>query len=514
MFYLVHVAVNLQGRGSRRALLAAAGIDAALGFRVGTGADHQLLLGGADVGDFALPRDALRSRGSNYGVNKRLAAIVHGIVHGSDPFFTPPGVEEEGEEQEEEEQDGDKHSRRGWTRRFRSASFDRILCLLCLRTHPGCGCCSPEKNRALFLLMPMLFCVVIFVAWGIIIWTIGRTDTIHEGVGGVQLALHMCVYVVGALGQVASAVTVVRASHDSTLHRHYFLPATRLPAEAQKRSDTTLCRWWAGLSLAACVVAALLFSVFFNDPAKGQAELMAMFIFSVLIVLSVHPQIVLQGLLDARITDLTENMVCFSVLAQQTFQREVSDVSKFHELLETARKMVGMVQAFSWDWQRAILGALASPLAVTLVFAFQIASVVGVLVSAGIGATTDYWMGLLIFLVAGVIMNVACFLSTMYKLSRVAAAGFKLKKLVDYCVKRDHLKDEETARVIGEIRHLLHTRAVVKVMGGAITPGFVLNILKSLAKVLSLAIGLLVTAGSASSAAAKTGNATAMATRL
>ena len=60
--------------------------------------------------------DALRSRGSNYGVNKRLAAIVHGIVHGSDPLFTPPGVEEEGEEQEEEEQDGDKHSRRGWTR--------------------------------------------------------------------------------------------------------------------------------------------------------------------------------------------------------------------------------------------------------------------------------------------------------------------------------------------------------------------------------------------------------------
>ena len=448
--------------------------------------------------------DAVRSRGSTRGIDTRIKAIVHGIVHGPDPLFTPPVAEEE---------HGKKHADEGWARLYRSASVDRILCILCLRTHPSC-CCSQSKNRALFLFMPVLFCAVVFVAWGIVFSMLAGTDTTNEGSGSVQLALHACTYALGALGQAVSVVTVVKASHDSTFHRHYFLPATMLPAEVQKRSDSTLCRWWAGLSLATCIVAVLWFSLFARDPADGQEETMVMITFGVLVVLSVHPQIVLQGLLDARITDLTENMVCFSVLAQQTFERELLDLGKFHELLETAQKLVGMVQAFSWDWEKAVIGSLASPIALTIVFAFQMASVFGALFSAGIGTKTDYLMGLLLFLGAGIIMNFACFLSTMYKLSRVAAAGFKLKKLLDYSIKRDHLKDEETARVIGEIRHLLHTRAVVKVLGGAITPGFVLSLLNSLAKALSVAIGLLVTAGSVSTTATTTGNATVSRTTL
>ena len=119
------------------------------------------------------------------------------------------------------------------------------------------------------------------------------------------------------------------------------------------------------------------------------------------------------------------------------------------------------------------------------------------------------------FLGAGVVLHFACFLSTMHKLSKVGSAGYKLQKLVDYSLTRDHLKDEETARVVAEIRHLLHTRTVVKVMGGAVTPGFVLRLLRSLAKALSVAVGLLVTAGT--SAATRTANSAgynATATRL
>ena len=79
---------------------------------------------------------------------------------------------------------------------------------------------------------------------------------------------------------------------------------------------------------------------------------------------------------------------------------------------------VGMVQAFSWDWEKAILGALASPVAITLIFAFNIASVLGYIVSAGIDRTSDRLLLYLVFLGAGVVLHFACFLSTMHKLSK------------------------------------------------------------------------------------------------
>ena len=155
------------------------------------------------------------------------------------------------------------------------------------------------------------------------------------------------------------------------------------------------------------------------------------------------------------------------------------------------------IQNFSWDWQGIIVGALATPISLGLLFAYFVLGSMGAAMSEtkdkgrlnGMEVENEL---LLLFFFCFFLFMCFVFLYTMWRLSHVASATCKLHRLLDFALERKHISHSEIRAIVCETRHLIDHRGSVKLFGGKITRMFVFRIVKFMFKVLSIGASVLV----------------------
>ena len=232
-----------------------------------------------------------------------------------------------------------------------------------------------------------------------------------------------------------------------------------------------------------------------------------------LMLLLLHPQVVVNGLLEARLQDLFDNCKMCFVLMERSLDRPTVDLPSLYGMLAAVKKMTAAVQTFGWDWQALIVGGLATPVCLGVMFAYFILQAVGASLGNddGMELNESSQVGglLFVFFVLVFLFMCVCFLYTMWSLSCVAAATSKLKRLLDYALDQKLIPHPEARAIICEARYLIDRRGSVKLFGGEINRKFLFQTVRFMAKTLALLASVGIVGGSGAATKTDTGNATA-----
>jgi hypothetical protein len=387
-----------------------------------------------------------------------------------------------------------------WDRHHHSMFLDRLLCLLCLRAYPH-GCCAHRFWR---YLLPSLFVGAVLTVWGIHTmealrapWTLQTLQSLESTGGNV---LGTALWVTCGVGHLLSTIAAVEAGHGTFAFRHYFIANAEMSEVIDARTNKTMLKWvllvsvtWIVMEITFVLAIVLPFvgstpaqKATFNNPSvhlEGAQNLyMQLATFLVTLLLVCQPQITLNGLMTARVQDLLDNSKITHVLLEKALDREEINVEHFHEVLHITRKMTAAIQCFGWEWQKLILGMLATPMTLGLMFTYNLLLYVG----RSINTSSGQEEGLLIWLAGAVCAMYGCVLVVLRVLSRVDLANYKLTRLIDFGLRRDHVVHPEVHYIIQETRHLIRGRGAVHVHGVKITSQAVVKMVYFLGKALSL----------------------------
>tara|TARA_B100000795_G_scaffold241106_1_gene203662 strand:- start:31 stop:1413 length:1383 start_codon:yes stop_codon:yes gene_type:complete len=385
-----------------------------------------------------------------------------------------------------------------WSRHHDSMFLDRLLCLLCLRAYPH-GCCDHKFWR---YLLPSLFVCSVITVWALHMmealrapWTLQTLQNLESS--GETNALGTMLWITCGVGHLLSTLAAVEAGHGTFAFRHYFIANAEMSQVIDARTNTMMLKW---LVLVVCTW--LLLEVFFcfaiivpfisSTPAQkatfqsfslsGEQNLYIQLVtFLVTLLLVCQPQIVLNGLMTSRVQDLLDNSKITHVLLEQAIDCKEINVEHFHEVLQITRKMTAAIQCFSWEWQKLILGMLATPMTMGLMFTYNLLLYVG----QSIGTSKNDG-GMVIWFAGAVCAMYGCALIVLRVLSRVDLANYKLTRLIDFGLKRHHVVHPEINKIIKEMRHLIKERGAVKLYGVKITSQAVVKMVYFLGKALSL----------------------------
>jgi hypothetical protein len=388
-----------------------------------------------------------------------------------------------------------------WSRHHHSMFLDRLLCLLCLRAYPH-GCCAHKFWR---YMLPSLFVGSVITVWVLHTmealrapWTLTTLQSLESS--GTPNVLGTLLWIICGVGHLSSTIAAVEAGHGTFAFRHYFIANAEMPDVIDARTNKTMLKWlflvigtWIIMEITFVVAITLPFIAStplqkdtFKNPSlslEGEQNLLIqLFAFNVTLLLVCQPQITLNGLMTARIQDLLDNSKITHVLMEKALDRKEINVEHFHEVLQITRKMTAAIQCFGWEWQNLILGMLATPMTLGLMFTYNLLLYVG----RSINTSSGQEEGLLIWLAGAVCAMYGCVLIVLRVLSRVELANYKLTRLIDFGLRRDHVVHPEVHLIIRETRHLIRGRGSVKLYGIKITSQAVVKMVYFLGKALSL----------------------------
>ena len=384
-----------------------------------------------------------------------------------------------------------------------SKVLDAILCILCLRAYPrGCFC----GNRICRTLVPLCYVTFSLAFWVVMI------DFSFDGTP--QFSIKSGLWVACAIGHMTSTAVIVQASLNGTAEKQYFLNPESVD-KVEKRTDRSMLKWFAIVGTICVVLEALcmggILPVLADASSNGDSSSPVRIIsFISLLLLLMHPQVVLNGLLEARTQDLLDNIKMCFVYMERALNRSEIDLNNCYRILAIVKKTGASVQAFSWDWQKLVVGCLAMPLCLGLLFTYYILRSVGASLSAPRDGEDEVELDDLMFLffVFAFLFMWFCFIYTMWKLSGVAHAISHLNRVLDFGLERKHIANLEVCAIVCEVRHLVDKRGSVKLYGIQINRMFVLKILKLLLKIFSLGASVIVVGEQSAASSGSKSNST------
>ena len=322
-----------------------------------------------------------------------------------------------------------------------SCVLDVILCILCLRAYPR-GCCRISLCR---IFVPFFFC-----ATSLALWIVMIRNSILSDFSSSDPVQHV-LWVVCMVGHMVSATNVIRAAHNGLAEKYYFLDGSQ-KSKVELRTDTSMLKWVALICLTVVVlevivIVALTSMISTNNDAENWVAAGSFF---VLLLLILHPQVMVFGLLEARIQDLLDNVKLCYVLVEKCLDRPCADVDHFYGILADIRKMGASIQIFSWDWQILITSGLATPVSLGLLFSYFTLKYIGDMLSPD-GLDPEAGTLLIFFVIAFLFMCV-CVIYTMWRLSCVADATSKLHRVLDFTLSRKHVSNGEICAIV-KARH-------------------------------------------------------------
>jgi len=261
---------------------------------------------------------------------KRVNAVM--TQHGADTLYSMVSHRPE----EGKRKDNDNHNRNdnhnGKSLLHRSKVLDVLLAVLCLRAYPRRpGCCA---NKVCLLIVPSCFVLLSLVLWYVMIsfsmeWSPAETPN-RTGV---------VLWVVCAIGHLISTLIVLRASHSGITEKHYFLYMDHLDT-VERRTDRSMLKWFSVIGTICIVLESMcIFALVPNIDAGEHSGHLAAISFFILILLILHPQVIVNGLLEARVQDLLDNTKMLYVLMEHCLDRPSIDLDHCFGMLAGVKKL-------------------------------------------------------------------------------------------------------------------------------------------------------------------------------